>query len=77
MSEGEAAAATLLSFRYPQPASSTPAPYNDYDDGDDGGGEYDSVSSGEGLSVCGALFAILLSVCPLLGYREGCGLQGV
>ncbi|CAM9550455.1 unnamed protein product, partial [Sphacelaria rigidula] len=27
VSEGEAAAATLLSFRYPQPASSTPAPY--------------------------------------------------
>lgn len=29
---------------------------------------------GEGISVCGALFALFLSVCPLLGYQDGTGL---
>lgn len=87
---GEAAVATLLSFRYPQSSLSSQTlikqAFSSRRAGDDGRNRIDHGGSptsmtirsegmgslggreedGEGLSICGAVFSLFLSVCPLL-----------
>ncbi|CAM9944307.1 unnamed protein product, partial [Ectocarpus sp. 4 AP-2014] len=85
---GDAAVATLLSFRYPRSSPTVRftagGAASIASDGGLGGrrGAAPSTGDGEvpeefgkagaggsgGLSVCGALFALFLSACPLLGY---------
>lgn len=98
---GEAAVATLLSFRYPQSSLSsqrfTKQAFSSRRVGDDGGNRIDHGGSpasmaivkeglgslggreedGEGLSICGAVFTLFLSVCPLLALDASSSSAGV
>lgn len=74
-SPGEAAVATLLSFRYPQSGpytaagAATAADIYHESRHEAAAKALDLGVADGGLSVCGALFALFLSACPLLGSR--------